>query len=89
LSSPENRSEGVNLIQDGTHSGKKGTGKKGKRGRIYFAHFHGLNDLSWPIVLKKSVLAGAAFPELKKRTTWALLCEKQGNSVSSTVQIST
>jgi hypothetical protein len=61
----------------------------GKRGRIYFAHFHGLNDRSWPIVLKKSVLAGAAFPELKKRTTWALLCEKQGNSVSSTVQIST
>jgi hypothetical protein len=43
----------------------------------------------WPILLKKLVLAEAAFPELKKCTTWTLLRENQGSSVSSTVQIST
>jgi hypothetical protein len=42
-----------------------------------------------PILLKKSVLAGAAFPEFKKRTIWTLLRENQGSSVSSTPQIST
>lgn len=41
-----------------------------------------LYDHSWPILLKKSVLAGAALPELKKCTIWALLRENQGSSVS-------
>ena len=48
-----------------------------------------MKDRYWPILLKKSVLAGAAFPEFKKRTIWTLLRENQGSSVFRTAQIST
>jgi hypothetical protein len=39
--------------------------------------------------VEKSVLTGASYPELRKRTIWTLLREKQDSSVSRTAQIST
>jgi hypothetical protein len=39
------------------------------------------NGRNRPILLKKSVLAGATFPELKKCTIWALLRKNQDGSL--------